>query len=139
MNEVSSHDWRIQGTITDKNGDALITTFTNDNGLRLRLVMQPAERAQKLLELEEPHSFLARFKFIKANAEYLDTVDTSDGICYQYRINAMYADQPGFEKMYYGDFYFDSDLKTFQRLELTVQPGKARELRITETIEPETP
>lgn len=139
MNEVSSHDWRIQGAITDKNGDALITTFTNDNGLRLRLVMQPAERAQKLLELEEPHSFLARFKFIKANAEYLDTVDTSDGICYQYRINAMYADQPGFEKMYYGDFYFDSDLKTFQRLELTVQPGKAGELRITETIEPETP
>lgn len=135
IEEVSESEWRIQGTVEDKNGNAMIVVFTNDNGLQLRLNMAPMTQVKKYLETEEPRSILNGYKMNKSYATYLDTVNTSEGVCYQFRMNAMYADQPGYEKEFYGDFYFDSDQETFQRLELTVHPGQENELRITEIVE----
>ena len=135
IEEVSESEWRIQGTVEDKNGDAMVVVFTNDNGLLLRLNMAPMTQAKKYLETEEPRSILKGFILNKATATYLDTVSTSEGISYQFRMNVMYADQPEYEKEFYGDFYFDSDQETFQQLELTVHPGQENELRITEIVE----
>lgn len=135
IEEVSESEWRIQGTVEDKNGNAMIVVFTNDNGLQLRLNMAPVAQAKKYLETEEPRSILNGYILNKSYATYLDTVTSSEGVCYQFRMNAMYADQPGYEKEFYGDFYFDSDQETFQRLELTVHPGQENELRITEIVE----
>lgn len=113
----------------------MVAVFTNDNGLLLRLNMAPMTQAKKYLETEEPRSILKGFILNKATATYLDTVSTSEGISYQFRMNVMYADQPEYEKEFYGDFYFDSDQETFQQLELTVHPGQENELRITEIVE----
>ncbi len=135
IEEVSESEWRIQGPVEDKNGNAMIVVFTNDNGLQLRLNMTPVAQAKKYLETEEPRSILNGYKMNKSYATYLDTVTSSEGVYYQFRMNAMYADQPGYEKEFYGDFYFDSDQETFQRLELTVHPGQENELRITEIVE----
>lgn len=135
IEEVSESEWRIQGTVEDKNGDAMVVVFTNDNGLQLRLNMAPMTQVKKYLETEEPRSILNGYKMNKSYATYLDTVTSSEGVCYQFRMNAMYADQPGYEKEFYGDFYFDSDQETFQRLELTVHPKQENELRITEIVE----
>lgn len=135
IEEVSESEWRIQGTVEDKNGDAMVVVFTNDNGLQLRLNMAPVAQAKKYLETEEPRSILNGYKMNKSYATYLDTVTSSEGVCYQFRMNAMYADQPGYEKEFYGDFYFDRDQETFQRLELTVHPKQENELRITEIVE----
>ena len=135
IEEVSESEWRIQGTVEDKNGNAMIVVFTNDNGLQLRLNMAPVAQAKKYLETEDPRSILNGYKMNKSYATYLDTVTSSEGVCYQFRMNAMYADQPGYEKEFYGDFYFDSDQETFQRLEVTVQPEQENELRITEIVE----
>lgn len=135
IEEVSESEWRIQGPVEDKNGDAMVVVFTNDNGLQLRLNMTPVAQAKKYLETEEPRSILNGYKMNKSYATYLDTVTSSEGVYYQFRMNAMYADQPGYEKEFYGDFYFDSDQETFQRLELTVHPGQENELRITEIVE----
>lgn len=135
IEEVSESEWRIQGPVEDKNGDAMVVVFTNDNGLQLRLNMTPVAQAKKYLETEEPRSILNGYKMNKSYATYLDTVTSSEGVYYQFRMNAMYADQPGYEKEFYGDFYFDSDQETFQRLELTVHPKQENELRITEIVE----
>ena len=135
IEEVSESEWRIQGTVEDKNGEAMVVVFTNDNGLQLRLNMAPMTQVKKYLETEEPRSILNGYKMNKSYATYLDTVTSSEGVCYQFRMNAMYADQPGYEKEFYGDFYFDSDQETFQRLELTVHPKQENELRITEIVE----
>ena len=88
-------------------------------------------RAEEPDIFEQPH--LTWFAWIKAFVTYVDTVETAEGVCYKYRINAKYEDAENEADSYLADYYFDED-GNFLRVVYQINPNQDNAYTVTESI-----